>query len=428
MFHSAPLQNLINGIDPIHTKSIQLRSGQLFQGRITQIYPNDLAQLRLGGLTLTAKLEAKIEKGRSYWFQVLDGDNGIPKLRVLEEVPVFPTKQGKNAIIKQLGIPLGSHHEQLLHKLIKENIPFTRENLRQGGDILQGISLQRETMEEAVVQLLRRNFPITKDTILSLQSLQANETIGGALTKLERALRGELQYRYPQLFEIISLLLQKSDWDAVNSSGLRGSMLLKDLFLMLGLNHESQLNHALANNEMKKMETLKSLLLEMKPWDLPKSITNLREFLLHRITASQILSTPNEGPVQQVVVQFPVKFSKHYRDVTVQWEGRTLKNGQIDEKHCRILFYMELDHLLETIVDVQIQNRIVSLTIYNEHPKPVSINNQWHDILRGKMRNLNYQFSTVKWIQSKGNETNTSSTPALYGERHVNYRGVDVRI
>src|SRR5688500_6197126 len=58
------------------------------------------------------------------------------------------------------------------------------------------------------------------------------------------------------------------------------------------------------------------------------------------------------------------------QDVYMQFEGKKDKNGNIDSDFCRILFVLELEKMNETMIDMQIQKRIISVNIYNEQKEP----------------------------------------------------------
>ena len=53
-------------------------------------------------------------------------------------------------------------------------------------------------------------------------------------------------------------------------------------------------------------------------------------------------------------------------DVTLQWSGRKRKDGSIDPDYCRILFYLDLEQLKETVIDMQVQNRVIKISVLNE--------------------------------------------------------------
>ena len=49
------------------------------------------------------------------------------------------------------------------------------------------------------------------------------------------------------------------------------------------------------------------------------------------------------------------------------WSGKVecKKNGKIDPEFARIMFYLQLEALEETVIDMQVQNRIVTINLYN---------------------------------------------------------------
>ena len=41
------------------------------------------------------------------------------------------------------------------------------------------------------------------------------------------------------------------------------------------------------------------------------------------------------------------------------------EDGKIDADFARILFYLELESIEKTIIDMQVQNRVVTVTVFN---------------------------------------------------------------
>lgn len=62
----------------------RLRPGQIVQGKILKIFPENKAQIQLGGQNMIAKLEAALSIGNTYHFQVQTSDEMI-YLKVLSE-------------------------------------------------------------------------------------------------------------------------------------------------------------------------------------------------------------------------------------------------------------------------------------------------------------------------------------------------------
>src|SRR5699024_11224296 len=69
--------------------------------------------------------------------------------------------------------------------------------------------------------------------------------------------------------------------------------------------------------------------------------------------------------------------------------------GNIDSDFCRILFVLELEKMNETMIDMQIQKRIISVNIYNEQKEP-SMVELLIPSLKDSLDKLDYQLSTVQ--------------------------------
>lgn len=574
---------MIRGLDPVHAKTIKLSPGQVFQGTITQLYPGQLAQLKMGNMTLTARLEAQLEKGQQYWFRVMAGE-GIPKIKVMENVPpaqVSGNQGVTNAqtILQQMGISSLGAHERLLSQLNQSGLPFTKANLTDGARLLQQSTLPSQSSLDLITSMIQRNMPLTQATFQSLASLQSNESMSETMSKLLIQLRGANQQTqpvqqllsqmlnqsdplrqgtalqtllqqmnstqpqmqeqalqtarqigiipqntndqqvfeqfktsilrpenqemirqiWPQLFQnssgshlqemnprgLFSMLINNVKWDQplvaqqltqlinsqaspnqvttqldqwlstqptdssralwtlVNEARSDSSFLLggskedsplRMFMQQLGMQYESDIRSGSgAQDSAQRAASLKSalLLLLQHPQGLTQGVREQAEFLLQRITGFQLVSSEQHGPVQHTLFQVPIKVTDKYQDMTIQWEGRQTKDGSIDEEHCRILFYLTLEALEDTVVDVQIQNRVMTLTIYNENERPAGVQEMWMPILTENLQKLDYRLSAIKWKQPSAQTESSSPKFDLgrgYQKDDYGYRGVDVRI
>jgi hypothetical protein len=145
--------------------------------------------------------------------------------------------------------------------------------------------------------------------------------------------------------------------------------LLKSTALTLGLSHESESFDMIKGrvpDDGTKVENIKSLLIQLLNEDIPTKVKDQAEALLNRLTGIQLMSS-DTTPVQQIVMQIPLALMNKHTDLTIQWNGRKDSNGKIDPSYCRVLFYLDLEHMNETIIDMQIQNRIMKITIISEN-------------------------------------------------------------
>ncbi|MEK3886993.1 hypothetical protein [Bacillus sp. FSL K6-3431] len=149
------------------------------------------------------------------------------------------------------------------------------------------------------------------------------------------------------------------------------------------------------------------------------------EQLLMRFNGQQLLSIEN-GPVQQILYEIPLKLGKYETEMTLQWEGNRTAEGQIDPNFCRILFYLELENLNETVVEMQVQNRVVTLNIINDSNKLKPLADTLLPTLKAGLEQMDYILSAVHFKQPKVNELDPIRK--TYGRNYDSYTGVDIRI
>jgi hypothetical protein len=218
----------------------------------------------------------------------------------------------------------------------------------------------------------------------------------------------------------------RADIDADLMALLKGEDLgqaLKTLIRSFGFNLESQLNSqpqiAAAST------TLKERLTQLIRHHSSAEIRELAEKLVLKMNHTALVSW-EQSSIMNIVQQFPLYLFGRHTDITVQWMGREKEKGKIDSDHCRILFYLQLGNLKETLVDMHVQNRIISLSIWNEHQ---SVNNYSQSLipeLKESLQRMNYQLSSVK-IKKPENQDSISQKKML-DMQNVSYTGVDLKI
>lgn len=545
-------------------RSITLSAGQLFQGSITKIFPNNIAALSANGMQLTARLEAALTVGQQYWFEVKDA-TGLPHLRVLDDNNM--RREGATAVservLQQLGLPPSKAMESLVSQLTALKIPFSKESLLSGFQVLTDVNQLNEKGFQSIANLLQRNLPITKDSLLSYQTLMNQQSLTNQLNQLDNSLvtintgvakdvkeligkmlkpgsfhqptnspialllsltideePGAMQLLVrlgivkegtstQQLHELIRQAVTNqsnqqvverlwpglSDKNTLNVSSLiskleipaskegflqLGQLLtllktqesveevqrkwvmlptssiekeeravlqrilesttamanektagshLKSMLMLLGLQHEHDVTRFLQGDggrESIYSERLKALLLSLQQQDLPPAIKDQVNQMLLRITGQQLLYQEQNGPFQHLLVQLPIALGSYQTDLTMQWEGKKNEQGELDPNFCRVLFYLTLERLQETIIDLQIQNRVVAVTVYNEKDKPQALIDLLAPSLKQALAKQNYQLSAISWKNIS--EQQQENKPMSVYQQRSSYQGVDLRI
>lgn len=197
----------------------------------------------------------------------------------------------------------------------------------------------------------------------------------------------------------------------------------KQMMSSIGLFYEGEMMSS--NGQEKIMESVKPLLVQLLQ-ETPQSTTReAAEQLLLRMNGFQLQSIAN-GPIQQIIYELPINLFGHQTDLTMQWAGKRLENGKIDPNFCRIIFYLELENLNETIVDMQVQNRVVTVNIFNETEEMHQLSQSFLPSLKAGLKELHYTLSAVHFKLPE-EKTMTQEIGFKHYE-YANYSGVDIRI
>lgn len=429
-----------------HSVTSSFRPGEFILGRVTKFFQNDIAEVQIGTQKMIAKLEAPLTAGIPYWFQI-QSVKGQVHLKVIEQStsPIISEQTSSAPILlNQLKLPQSEEYRVTVEHFIKEQLPVTKELIHNAALALKGLKNVEEGLQ-AVKQLVLKGLPITKDILEATIASNKQEPLYQMLNKLQALLTespvsttGERLHSFIQQLKRVDHGQANTQYHHINEGQSesinwedRGTLIghIKKLTTMIGFDNERQLDYLLRDNNqgsIERQETLKSLLLKFIDENPPKLYKESAEQLLQKVTGLQLLSQ-DSGYYQQYVIQVPLSFLNKNTDLTVQWSGRKKENGQIDSNHCRILFYLELEHINEVVVDLQIQNRILNVNIYNETVGIKVLAEPFVTSLKDKLKELDYQLSSVVFHNSKHEKIEKQKNhPSIYDTNHVH--GVDIKI
>lgn len=200
---------------------------------------------------------------------------------------------------------------------------------------------------------------------------------------------------------------------------------MKSVLRSLGLNYEANLSSSKTSQIDNVTQALKPQLMNLiNDIQISLPVRESAELLLARINGMQLLSTDN-GYQHQIVMQVPLDFLGKRMDATMHWNGRMKEDGKIDSDFARVLFYLQMSSIKETVIDMQVQNRIVSLTVFNHNTNLQPLASRLKDLLAVGLEEKGYQLSGVhlKTFEQQNNtvkkEKDSNDTPRS---------GVDIRI
>ncbi|WP_449539992.1 hypothetical protein [Ferdinandcohnia sp. Marseille-Q9671] len=90
--------------------------------------------------------------------------------------------------------------------------------------------------------------------------------------------------------------------------------------------------------------------------------------------------------------------NKYFMNGRIQMSGKK-KNGKIDTDFCHLLFFLELKSMKEVVIDVKVQNRILSISIYNQTPGLRYIIDALKPTFQSQIENHGYKLSSIKIVE-----------------------------
>ncbi|MGM0851566.1 MAG: hypothetical protein ACQEWI_02965 [Bacillota bacterium] len=232
--------------------------------------------------------------------------------------------------------------------------------------------------------------------------------------------RGTPVSNMEQLFQKLHLQIEQELTQTIRGEEL--ARVLKKVMGTFGINFEAQLQKN--GQELQIHPTLKQHLIGLSQNHPLSDIRMLADDLVLKMN-HQVLQSQESSPFLTIVQQFPFSLFGQSTDITLQWTGKEKEKGVIDGDYCRVLFYLELDIMKETLIDMQVQNRVVSLTVWTDHPNAERMSRSFIPGLKEGLEKLNYQLSMVK---VKAPDKQVKLSDKIMEERFKTFSGVDLKI
>ncbi|NHM29777.1 hypothetical protein [Neobacillus terrae] len=264
-------------------------------------------------------------------------------------------------------------------------------------------------------------------TVQVLKMLGADSnTVSGAERKLADLIQQISENGNEELEQGLAELLLKNnvpDW----GKGKEAAHHLKQLLALLGYGYEKDLA-SLGSRQEPKMESdaLKPLLIQYLNDHKGTGQDEAAQHLLQRITGMQLLSSDN-SPMVQYLTQIPIQFWNRTTDLTIQWSGRKQDDGKIDPNYCRVLFYLDLEKLGNTTIDMQVQNRVMRIAVSSENKAIKEAAAPFIKPLKNKLKVMEYHLSAISFDYGD-EQVKEKQKGILSSYKSESYGGVDFRI
>src|SRR5699024_9114266 len=206
------------------------------------------------------------------------------------------------------------------------------------------------------------------------------------LHQLLQILRNEYLYRDMQT--IVQLPMQHGD-DGTDNIQQRFLSHLHQYMNIVGLQDEQQIRTVLSGEDNHStihiQQSIKMILLQMMH----------EPNMVGRNKIEQFVQETNH--ILHSVLQLPGENIGLNNDLFMHFEGKKSEDGNIDPDHCRILFVLDLKNMKETMIDLTIQKRIISLIIYNEQMMKTEKYDHLEKMLEEALKKNKYTLSQITY-------------------------------
>lgn len=193
---------------------------------------------------------------------------------------------------------------------------------------------------------------------------------------------------------------------------------------ILGLSYE----HTLAEDMGQQEATMKSMLIQMLS-QTEGSHSERGQQLLHFINGLQLESIQETTNFIQANLHIPGGKLGLNEDLFLEFESKKTDDGKINPDYCRIIFYLDLAYLEQTVIDMHVHNRLVSLTVYTKEQTGIEqLMHTLQPVLKSGLLELDYQLTSVAlkpFVKDSHRQHGHKNIQSVLQET---YEGIDFRI
>lgn len=206
---------------------------------------------------------------------------------------------------------------------------------------------------------------------------------------------------------------------------------------LLGAEHEQQIlrgggahtAQAASGGAEDAAGTLKGVLLQvLGSSEAPPAVKEAAGGLVQQLTGQQLLlNTDRTAPFAQVTMFLPLHGPDGRETASVQIQSRRGSKGELDAANCRLWFDLDMKQLGQTMVDVQVVDRIVSLKLHNDEPWVLELLEGRREEMKAAVEGIGYQLSSLRTEALPERSVASGAVkPSDYAPQE--YKGVDYRI
>jgi len=232
------------------TEAPVLRDGQIVEGKILKIHPNNRAEIQIGSHKMVAEVTTSLSVGRQYHFQVQANDNVI-QLKVIGEHLKKDPKANIAQLVQQLGLKPSKVNVAFVQQLMQERIPYNQTQLVQAAQILEKAPVKSEAMQ-ILKEMFQTRMPITNNVFQALLATR-EQGVSNLLHQLQQSIQADTKATPTEkrLLQAIQQLMNRPvtlEQKLTNEMIRRDSPLVSLLKLSGHIPSRANMQHVLSNH------------------------------------------------------------------------------------------------------------------------------------------------------------------------------------
>ncbi|WP_238542931.1 hypothetical protein [Lysinibacillus boronitolerans] len=374
-------QNLLQQIQAI-AKPFEVETGSVVLARVLQSLTNSAATMSEKMQALSILKESGIlpqQATLQNWTNMNEAKAFQPMQQAGQVIQTTLATRPENAsqLVEQLKSWTGSQNlltneqKQQINQLVDRfnQLPVTKQTLEVFAKQMQDQLLKAFTQNTADRLFTQDAHALSvKDHLLSLFRQEANSP-----SQNEAFMRNLVKNSIDSSQPFIQQVVTQADALVQNSMDSKAmEHALKTVLKNLGISYEATLGNKSADLHMIAHQLKPQLHTLLQETNITPQMKEAAEMLMTRMNGMQLSSGEN-GHQHQLIMQVPLEFFGKKMDATLQWNGRMKDNGKIDANYARVLFYLQMASMQETVIDMQVQNRVVTVTVFNENSEIQSL-------------------------------------------------------
>jgi len=428
-------QNLLQQVSAI-AKPFEAETGALMLAKSIQLLTNNAvpANERLQALNMLKEAGILPQQATLQNWMMLNEAKSVqqgPLQQAGQVIQAILTTNPENKaqLIEQL--KTWTANQSLLTNEQKQQLNQLIDRFNQLPANKQTVEIFAKQMQEQLVKAFAQNTPerlftqdanglSVKEHLLSLFKQEVTPPLQN-----EALMRNLVKTSMEAPQPMIQRMLTEADAHVQNSMDSKAmEHALKTVLKSLGISYEAALSSKSADLQTIAHQLKPQLHTLLQETQITPQLKEAAELLMTRMNGMQLASGEN-GHQHQLVMQVPLEFFGKKMDATLQWNGRMKDDGKFDANYARVLFYLQMQSMKETVIDMQVQNRIVTVTVFNEQSAIIPLAEPLKDALKIGLAEKNYQLSGVFFKQFEKAQLEKSAPVVQQQEENS---GVDFRI